>query len=352
MIDGFCDARRDYYIRDVLLAEIPLNSRSMEPAGHDCGNSCPALGGFLNRSLDQNPVTLQSGFVEALHTRQIPIENLQLGRQSVGEVVLFDERFEKIRKSRRLEFILVCVIELGILLRQGEFEHLLINIVYPYHTIKLGLLRGGKKAPLHGFFKPVDLVKDRDIHRIIEPHVAYIGKDIGVLLFQGRFIRLTPESALDLILKIPVILGTLHFVHTEMDSVREETGQLLAGDQFFEILDQQVDLFFGLVKIDLLLEIHQLEKRAHVRIIIQRDPVLVGQLDEATDIADHLAAAFLEVRTAAVKVADLLGKHKAAYPGQKLGKLGKNLFILRLEAERINISGPVLFIKFGIFDAI
>ncbi|OQA51204.1 MAG: hypothetical protein BWY44_01191 [Candidatus Omnitrophica bacterium ADurb.Bin292] len=164
-----------------MVTKVSFNSRGVEPAGHDRGDLRPALGGFLNRSLDKDLVAFESGFIEALHARQIPIENLQLGRQSVGEVVLFDERLEKIRKSRRLEFILVRVIKLGILLRQRKLKHFPVDIKNPEHVIEPDLILIREKLLLDDPFKLVNFFKNTDVNGVIEAHVTDIGKHVRVL---------------------------------------------------------------------------------------------------------------------------------------------------------------------------
>ncbi|OQA40912.1 MAG: hypothetical protein BWY49_00618 [Candidatus Omnitrophica bacterium ADurb.Bin314] len=324
----------------------------MKTAGHNGGEPGPRLGGFLNRSLDQDLVALQSGFIEALDARQIPIEYLQLGRQSVGEVVLPGERFEKIRESRRLELVLMGVIEFRVLLREREVKHLLADIVNPAEVVKPDLIVRREHPRLDRFLEAVDLVEYPHVHGIIQAHVADIGKDVRVFLFQRRAVRGIVERRLDLVLEVTVIIGPLHLVHAEVDGVCEEARQFFAGDKFFQVLDQEIDLFFGLPEIHLLFEVHEGKQRMHRGIIAERYAVLVRQFDEIAHIRDHFAAAILKSRAAAIELADLFREHKTSDTVKDLRHLREHFLVRRLEFERLHVGQAVLFVKVRVLDAV
>jgi len=267
-------------------------------------------------------------------------------------VVLRHERCEKIDKSLGFEFILVGVIELGILLSQAEIEHLAVHIIDPEKVIQLDLLLRGEELVLDGLFQKADLVKNRNVDRIIELHVLDIGDDVGVFRLQVFPAGPGDTDSLDLILEVAIIGGTLHLLHAEMNGVRKEPGKLLARQHALHVIDQVIGLFFGLVEINLLFEIDQLDQGMHPRIFIQRDMVLAGKLDKVADISDQFRPAFLERVAAADEFPHFFRKHETANAFKSLVQLRKDLLIPALELEGVHIGFAVLFVKLLVLHAI
>ncbi|OQA51203.1 MAG: hypothetical protein BWY44_01190 [Candidatus Omnitrophica bacterium ADurb.Bin292] len=137
-----------------------------------------------------------------------------------------------------------------------------------------------------------------------------------------------------------------------MNGIGQETGQFFPRNHFFEIVDQEVDLFFSLIEIHLFFEVNQLEQGVHGRIIVKRDLVSMRELNQVTDVSDHFAAAFLEILTTAVQFADFPGEHKAAHPVHEFAKFREDFFVSGLEIKRLDIGLAVFFVEFGILHPV